>query len=186
MNKSVSIQKTGKVKRSKKQPLKPIMPDIDLGTDGVAALQRPVCQDVVDLGDGRPMQPVRRLLCECMLDYLYKRKNATLSDEQYAAGIRFRKIWHQAIERNRITARYEFRLATSSNYEDGSISYLNARHHIEQALSKLTKAQQRSVIGVCAYDECVGLRYKSLRKGLDNLAIYWHIGKNIKFHKNSS
>ncbi|BCZ76046.1 hypothetical protein K6L44_06565 [Gluconacetobacter entanii] len=146
----------------------------DPGADGPASLQRKIVQEAIAIaGTAGKTQTVRRVADECALDRFYHRPNSTLTPQQYAAGLRFRRAWLRSARRARVTQTYDTQEIERGGDLAGQENTSYAREIVTSALDVLTSAQRRAVVAVCGEDERVGMRGKTLCAGLESLHALW-------------
>lgn len=151
----------------------------DFGTNGPASTARGLRREDADArsAGSASRQGIKvermRVACECVLDGLYMRENGALSEEQYLAGMRFRRCWLASRHASRVCGDYATRMGGSSPGILESEYRTDARIAIDTALELLSPAQRRAVIAICGEDERLGFREKPLRLGLTALAEKW-------------
>lgn len=155
----------------------PNQPD-DPGIDGPAAVAR---ERVQEDADGKSAGSASRhgvrsyytkIVCECVLDGLFRRKNGILSHDQWKAGIQFRRYWMASRHAARVSGGYEQRFGGAGSLEETEYRS-EARWQVDRALEALTPAQRRAVTAICGEDQLLGLRQKVLVAGLDVLVKLW-------------
>ncbi|WP_075595561.1 hypothetical protein [Novacetimonas hansenii] len=148
----------------------------DPGADGPASLRRKIVQHAIAIaGSGGQLQSVRRVSDECALDRFYNRPNGTLTPQQYAAGLRFRRAWLRSARRARVTQTYDTQEIECGGDLNGQENSCYARELVSEALKVLSAAQRRAIVAVCGEDERVGMRGKTICHGLDKLVDLWCI-----------
>ena len=155
----------------------------DLGADGPAAIARRV-DNVTISGQARgsiatTKTVVRRVRCECTLDFLYARHQFAGPDvtpEQarlrYQAGLRFRGLWLSSARRARVVADLTGQPAKGS-VQDGLAGGIDARSKVNEAVKALGMIGSAVMIAVAGEDESAKGRVPQLCRGLDVLVELW-------------
>ncbi len=151
----------------------------DFGAPGPASIARGLTREDADArsAGSASRQGIKvertRVQCECTLDSLFMRENGGMTEEQYLAGMRFRRCWLASRHASRVSGDYGQRLGGSAAAMQESEYRVDARLAIDAALEMLTPAQRRAVTAVCGEDQRLGLRGKVLNAGLTVLADQW-------------
>ena len=139
--------------------------DDDRGAEGPAALARTVT--VVEIegrstGSASPGERVivRRLHVECKLDELLMRGSDIawlgIDHRQWAAGMRFRRLWLTANRGPRMVASYAPKAPANADRLVPGEANAGARAELGAALKALTAEQWAAVVRVAGCDRAVG------------------------------
>jgi hypothetical protein len=151
----------------------------DFGANGPASVARGL---VIEDADARSAGSASRkgievkrmrVRCECVLDGLFMRENSAIDEDQYLAGMRFRRFWLASRHASRVSGDYGQRLGGSAAALLENEYRTDARIGVDTALELLSPAQRRAVVAICGEDERLGFREKPLRLALTVLAEQW-------------
>ena len=132
--------------------------------------------EVVDRdASGKAYITRHRAEMECVLDFYLRTQR--ISEQQHAAGMRFREIYLRVVNGANCKILGELFLINvgQGSYEGKMLAYIDCVQVLDNVSDDLSPAQVQVIRRVCGHDEYAGHdgQKKTLLRGLDALVEYW-------------
>src|SRR3954452_1178700 len=99
----------------------------------------------------------------------------SLTERQYAAGLRFRADWLLATAGRSLIGRYDLRIPGRDSFTELQVA---ARQRIARALERLAGPERAVAIDVCGFDNWASGRLPRLREALGRVADHYGLPRD--------